>query len=426
MKPSAHRPPVTAATSASREGTDPNAPSQISSSPRSPALTNLVAAAKFLLHQWMIIGIGVVCALAYFFPHVAAHGGTIRSEYSILYGAVAVIFLISGLSIAGKKLLVHAGNWRLHLIVQGASFLLCPITMYAFVQAIVAGDPAGKIDRVVLVGFVLTACIPTTIASNVVMTRAADGDEAAALVEVLLGNVVGPVISPAWTVALLPKGESFEMWKDVSGDLSEMYKNVFKLLGLSVYLPLAVGQLVRWKWPEVTMRTMQRFKLNKVGTFCLLLLIWSSFSSCFETSALQTLSTETVILIVFFNIGMYLFWTIVCFLGARIPESWAHYTKGIIRRFDKPETIAICFCGPAKTAGLGIPLVYAMWVEFSTEVKAKLSIPLILYTTEQVFCAHFLVHAFKRWVRREKIRDDGVLVEQEREPEMAGVPSTAR
>ncbi|KAH7065124.1 putative sodium bile acid cotransporter [Macrophomina phaseolina] len=351
----------------------------------------------------MIIGIGVVCALGYCFPHIAAHGGTIRSEYSILYGAVAVIFLISGLSIAGAKLVVHAGNWRLHMLVQGSSFVLCPLTMWGFVAAIDAGDTGGKVDRVVLVGYLLTACIPTTIASNVVMTRAAGGDEAAALVEVLLGNVVGPAVSPAFTVALMPRTEGFAMWRDVSGDLSEMYRSVFRLLGLSVYVPLAVGQLVRWRWPDVTARTMQRFQLNKVGTFCLLLLIWSSFSTCFETSALQELSTQTVVLIVFFNIGIYLFWTIICFLLARIPDR---------------KQLPSAFADRRRRLGLGIPLVYAMWTEYSTEVKARMSVPMILYTTEQVFCAHILVHAFKRWVRREKIRDDGVLVEAERGPEM--------
>lgn len=126
---------------------------------------------------------------------------------------------------------------------------------------------------------------------------------------------------------------------------------------------------------------------------------------------MQTLSTETVILIVFFNVGIYLFWTIICFSCARLPESLTHYTRGIVRRFDKSETIAICFCGPAKTAGLGIPLLYAMWEKFPTEIKAKISIPVILYTTEQVFCAHILVNVFRRWVRKEKIRDGGIVVE---------------
>ena len=57
---------------------------------------------------------------------VAAHGGSIRSEYSILYGAVAFIFLVSGLQLAPDKLRQNATNWRLHLIVQGISFVVIP------------------------------------------------------------------------------------------------------------------------------------------------------------------------------------------------------------------------------------------------------------------------------------------------------------
>lgn len=57
---------------------------------------------------------------------VAAHGGTIRSEYSILYGAVAFIFLISGLQLAPQKLKKNVTNWRLHVIVQGISFVVIP------------------------------------------------------------------------------------------------------------------------------------------------------------------------------------------------------------------------------------------------------------------------------------------------------------
>ena len=58
---------------------------------------------------------------------MAAQGGIIRSEYSILYGSVAIIFIISGLQLAPDKLLVNLTNWRLHLIVQGISFVFIPV-----------------------------------------------------------------------------------------------------------------------------------------------------------------------------------------------------------------------------------------------------------------------------------------------------------
>jgi solute carrier family 10 (sodium/bile acid cotransporter), member 7 len=57
---------------------------------------------------------------------VAAHGGPIRSEYTILYGAVGFIFLISGVMLAPDKLRKHLTNWRLHFVVQGISFVLFP------------------------------------------------------------------------------------------------------------------------------------------------------------------------------------------------------------------------------------------------------------------------------------------------------------
>ncbi|KAL1965713.1 hypothetical protein VTN77DRAFT_5213 [Rasamsonia byssochlamydoides] len=360
----------------------------------------------FTLSQWLLVGIGIVCLLAYLFPNVASHGGIIRSEYSILYGAVAVIFLISGLSISRQKLVTHIFNWRLHVLVQVTSFIFIPALMVALVHIILAGDPAGHINRAVLAGYILTACIPTTIASNVVMTRAAGGDDAAALVEVLVANFLGPFVTAGWTVTLIPKTPEFEPWRQggAGDDLSSMYRDVFKQLGLSALLPLIVGQLIRWTWSEQTAWVLQKLYIAKFSTVCLLLLIWTTFSSAFETHALESLSTQSIIFIVLFNVALYLFLTLVCFVISR-PPRFLHFhpwTKRIFRPVPPEEAIAICFCGPAKTTGLGIPLLYAMWTSVDLYTKAQTSIPVLLYTTEQVCVAHFMVYVFRRWHRRLK------------------------
>ncbi|KAE8154732.1 putative sodium bile acid cotransporter [Aspergillus avenaceus] len=362
----------------------------------------------FILHQWLLIGIGAVCVLAYYFPDVAKHGGAIRSEYSILYGAMALIFLISGLSIPRQKLLLHFLNWRLHILVQAFSFLFIPALILAVVHIILAGDSDGVIDRAVLAGYVLTACIPTTIASNVVMTRSAGGDDAAALVEVLIANFLGPFITAAWTVTLLPQSAEFEPWRDSGGDLSDMYRDVFKQLGLSVLLPLVVGQLVRWTWPDKTAHVLQKYHISKIGTVCLLLLVWSTFSSCFATGALQTLSTQSIIFTVCFNVALYIFLTVICFYLCRPPEILrsSRYGKHVFQRIPAEETIAVCFCGPAKSTALGIPLLYAMWTPVDLYLKAKTSVPVLLYTTEQICIAHFFVHVFKRWKNRVNRKGD--------------------
>jgi sodium/bile acid cotransporter 7 len=58
---------------------------------------------------------------------VAARGGTIRSEYSILYGAIGLIFLINGAQLSPEKLREHALNWRLHIVVQGINLIVIPV-----------------------------------------------------------------------------------------------------------------------------------------------------------------------------------------------------------------------------------------------------------------------------------------------------------
>lgn len=232
---------------------------------------------SIILSQWLVIGFGLSCLLAYFFPNVAAHGGIIKSEYSILYGAVAFIFLVSGLQLSHEKLRENLTNMRLHVIVQGISFVLIPVIMLIIIRIVIAaGDlSSGAIDTSVLVGMVVLSCLPTTIASNVVMTRAAGGDDAAAIIEVVIGNSLGTFICPGLIYAFLPPQPEFDAWRpaDIS-TLGRMYADVSKQLGLSVLLPLVVGQVIRWFFTKQVQWALNRLYLAKVSAFFLITLVW--------------------------------------------------------------------------------------------------------------------------------------------------------
>ncbi|KAI1110261.1 sodium bile acid symporter [Nemania sp. NC0429] len=375
----------------------------------------------FVLDNWLVVGFGLAAVLGYFFPHVAARGGVIRSEYSVLYGAIGLIFLINGAQLSPEKLREHATNWRLHVVVQGINLVLVPVIQLVLVRIIIAagGISSGTIDPSILVGMVVVGCIPTTIASNVVMTRNAGGDEAAA--KVVIGNVVGSFLSPFLIYGFLPGDAAFDALRPATpSTLGPMYVSVLMQLGLSVLLPLAAGQGLRWAFPERTPWVLRTFYLAKFCSVLLVLVAWSTFSGAFETGAITRLPKSSVVFNVFINVAEYLVFTAICYLiaypprpvvaalnrhvaesrtvGARLPGPLRRAVTA--RRMPRELVVAVCFCGAAKTTSVGIPLAAAMWSRQDNLVISSIQVPVLLYTVEQVFVAQFLTVFFKWWLRR--------------------------
>lgn len=134
----------------------------------------------------------------------------------------------------------------------------------------------------------------------------------------------------------------------------------------------------------------------------------TTFSSCFATNAFELLKPGCIAFVLLFNVALYLLWTAIVFVLARPPwHPWSSSRLGraLFTKVDQLETVAICFCGPAKTTALGIPLLNAMWITVDLLPRSTASIPVLMFTTEQIFVAHFMVYVFRHWLARTPKQD---------------------
>ena len=91
-------------------------------------------------------------------------------------GAVIVIFLISGLSLRTQTLAKTVLRIRLHMLVQIINLIMIPFFVFGLVLLFFKAQM--DISSLLLIGLVIASCTPTTVSSNVVMTKNAGGNEA--------------------------------------------------------------------------------------------------------------------------------------------------------------------------------------------------------------------------------------------------------
>lgn len=259
-------------------------------------------------------------------------------------------------------------------------------TVFAIVTACATNEKF--MDPALLVGLIIWSCLPTTISSNVVMTRQAHGNQALTVVETTIGNFIAPFLSPVLVQMYLSGGRWYSKFIPASAgtNYSEIYRRVFKQLGLSIYLPMAVGQIAQHLFPAAMKKIFGDWKLNKLGSLALLIIVWSTFDQAFESGAFSSVKPSNNIFIVFVSIGFFLLW-----LGISFPLSMLWLSR--------KDTIAICYCVPAKSIAIGVPLSNVLFVGLSRREQSKLQIPMIIFQGLQIPAGSLMTIPFRRWVR---------------------------
>lgn len=180
------------------------------------------------------------------------------------------------------------------------------------------------------------------------------------------------------------------------------YLNVLKTLGFTVLLPLVVGQIIRFYFPDPIKKTAAKLRFPIINNIALLFLVWSVFCDGVASHAFDHMSAVDIVAMIFVDIFMYLFGCGLCLFVARVPWPFAYEPRWIKKwRFSRQDSVAIMvrkenqdsnnvkshnvmqYCGATKTVSMGIPLINVIYSSSSYGVVGVLSLPLLMYHVMQ-------------------------------------------
>jgi sodium/bile acid cotransporter 7 len=111
-----------------------------------------------------------------------------------------LLFLISGLTLKTRELKDAILSWKYTGLIQLFNLGFFPVFGFAIVKLIQA---VSNYNSKLLDGLIIMTAVPTTTNMCVVLTKNAKGNEAAALFNSTIGNMIGVFITPLWLLLFI-------------------------------------------------------------------------------------------------------------------------------------------------------------------------------------------------------------------------------
>jgi len=288
-------------------------------------------------------------AFASFLP---AQGGVAHAVEWAANAGIVLLFFLHGAKLSREAALAGAGNWRLHLSVMGATFVMFPLLGLA--MTFIPG-----VDPIVASGILFLTLLPSTVQSSVAFTSIAKGNVAAAICSASFSNLIGLFITPLLT-ALLMHG------RGAGVSVGAVEKIVAQLL-----LPFVAGQLLR----PVIGGFLGRHKqlVTYVDRGSILLVVYSAFSAAVVGGLWHKLPLFSLGEIIVLNILL---------LAVVLALTWR---AGALSGFPREDRIVLLFCGSKKSLASGVPMAGVLFP--AAQVGAAI-LPLMLFHQIQLMaCA---------------------------------------
>src|SRR6201997_1543610 len=310
--------------------------------------------------------IALLCAvgLAFLFPSAGAKGGWLRPDLVNNIG-VALILFVQGLAMAVERMKIGASNWRLHLIVQGFTFLIFPVVGWTFhegTRVFWPGEPGALRD-----GFLYLCVLPSTVSTSVVLTSVARGNTPGAIFNAGLSNILGVMLTPLLVRFLM----------QASGQVASFGPLLLKITSLTL-VPFIVGMACRMalrKWADQNRRL-----LNLLSNGVILFIVYTAFCDSVEGRVWEKYGVGLTLQVLGAVVALF---TTISLLVLGVSS---------VVQLSREDFIAALFCSVKKTLAMGVPLAQLI---FGTHANLGLILlPIMFYPPFQLFICGLLANRF--------------------------------
>lgn len=121
------------------------------------------------------------------------------------------------------------------------------------------------------------------------------------------------------------------------------FVSVLKQLGLTVLVPLVIGQIIQIMFTEKVAEIKVKWRLSDVSSVALLLMVYSVFCDAFYNRSFDAVSATDIIAVVIINAGLYILFSLLSLFLANIPFPSSIKAPGWVERlrYSREDTVAV-------------------------------------------------------------------------------------